>query len=57
MDSKFLVPIATMLGGLAVFVTFAIWYAARGRLKQLSPRVLAGVCLVAGGLVVASGFA
>jgi hypothetical protein len=57
MDGKFFVPIATMLAGVVVFVTFAIWYAARGRRKQLSPRVLAGVCLVAGGLVVASGFA
>jgi len=56
-DSKFFVPIATMLAGIVVFVAFAIWYAARGRRKQLSPRVLAGVCLVAGGLVVASGFA
>ena len=56
MDGKFFVPIATMLAGVVVFVVFAIWYAARGRLKQLSPRVLAGVCLVAGGLVVASGF-
>ena len=57
MDSKFLVPIATMLAGVVVFVAFAIWYAARGRQKQLSPRVLAGVCLLAGGLVVASGLA
>ena len=57
MDGKFFVPIATMLAGVVVFVTFAIWYAARGRLKQLSPWVVAGVCLVAGGLVVASGFA
>jgi hypothetical protein len=57
MDSKFFVPIATMLSGVVVFVAFASWYAARGRLKQLSLRVLAGVCLVAGGLVVASGFA
>ena len=57
MDSKFIVPVATMLAGVVVFVAFAIWYAARGRQKQVSPRVLAGVSLVAGGLVVASGFA
>ena len=57
MDSKFFVPIATMLAGVVLYVAFAIWYAARGRLQQLSPRVLAGVCLAAGGLVVASGFA
>jgi hypothetical protein len=57
MDSKFFVPIATMLAGVVLFVAFAIWYAAKGRLKQLSPRALIGVCLVAGGLVIASGFA
>ncbi len=57
MDSKFILPIATMLAGIVVFVAFAVWYAARGKQKQLSSRVLAGVCLVAGGLVVASGFA
>jgi len=57
MGSTFLVPIASMLAGVVVFIVFAIWHAARGRRKQLSPRVLVGVCLAAGGLVVASGFA
>lgn len=57
MDGKYFVPIATMLAGIVVFVAFAIWYAATGKRKHLSPRVLMGVCLVAGGLVVASGFA
>jgi hypothetical protein len=56
-DSKFFVPIATMLAGVIGFVAFAIWFAATGRRRPLSPRTLAGVCLVAGGLVVASGFA
>ena len=30
MDSKFFLPIATMLAGIAVFVAFAIWYAFAG---------------------------
>jgi len=57
MDSKFLVPIATMLSGVVVFATLAIWYAASGKANAWSPWLVAGVCLVAGGLVVASGFA
>jgi hypothetical protein len=56
MDSKFLVPIATMLGGLGVFVAFAIWHAAVGKSTALSPWLTAGACLVAGGLIVFSGF-
>jgi hypothetical protein len=56
MDSRYFVPIATMLGGLGVFVAFAIWYAARGKSMALSRWLVAGVCLVAGGLIVFSGF-
>ena len=56
MDSKYLVPIATMLGGLGVFVAFAIWYATVGKAIARSPLLIAGVCLVAGGLIVFSGF-
>jgi hypothetical protein len=56
MDSKFFVPIATMLGGLGVFVAFAIWYALAGKAAAWSPWLVAGVCLVAGGLIVFSGF-
>ena len=56
MDSKFFVPIATMLGGLVVFVAFAIWYALSGKPDTLSPWLVAGVCLVAGGLILFSGF-
>ena len=56
MDSRFFVPIATMLGGLIAFIAFAVWYALAGRSNALSPWLAAGVCLVAGGLVVFSGF-
>ena len=56
MDSKFFVPIATMLGGLVVFVAFAIWYALAGKANAWSPWLVAGVCFVAGGLIVFSGF-
>jgi hypothetical protein len=56
MDSRFFVPIAAMLGGLGVFVAFAIWYAAVGKGTPRSPWLVAGVCLVAGGLIVFSGF-
>jgi len=56
MDSKFLVPIATMLAGIVGFVALAIWRAIAGGASSLSPWVVAGVCLVAGGLIVFSGF-
>jgi hypothetical protein len=56
MDSKFFVPIATMLGGLGVFVAFSIWYAVAGNAPAWSPWLTAGVCLVAGGMIVFSGF-
>jgi hypothetical protein len=56
MDSKFFVPISTMLGGLALFVAFAVWYAFAGKGATLSPWLVAGVCIVAGGLIVFSGF-
>jgi hypothetical protein len=55
-DSKFLVPVATMLAGIGVFVAFAIWGAIAGKANAWSPRLAAGVCLVAGGLIVFSGF-
>lgn len=56
MDSKFFVPVATMLGGLGAFVAFAVWYAVAGKGASWSPRLVAGVCLAAGGLIVFSGF-
>lgn len=56
MDSKFFVPITTMLAGIGVFVAFAIWHAPAGKQHALSPWLAAGVCLVAGGLIVFSGF-
>jgi len=56
MDSKFLVPIATMLAGVGVFGAFAVWCALAGRQLALSPWLVAGVCLVAGALIVFSGF-
>lgn len=56
MDSKFFVPIATMLAGVGVFVAFAIWHALAGKSIAWSPSLAAGVCLAAGGLVVFSGF-
>jgi hypothetical protein len=55
-NGGFFVPIATMLGGVVVFVSFAIWHALVGKRKALSPWLAAGVCMVAGGLVVFSGF-
>jgi hypothetical protein len=56
MDSKFFVPVATMLAGVGGFVAFAIWHAVAGRSVAWSPWLAAGACLVAGGLVVFSGF-
>ena len=53
---KFFVPIAAMLAGIIVFVVFAIWYARAGKTNAWSPRLVTGVCLVAGGLIVFSGF-
>ena len=56
MDGKFFVPITTMLAGVVVFVGFAIWRVLVGKPNAWSPWLIAGVCLVAGGLVVFSGF-
>ncbi len=56
MDGKFFVPIATMLAGVVVFVGFATWHALAGKPNAWSPWLIAGVCLVAGGLVLFSGF-
>ena len=56
MDSRFFVPIATMLAGVVVFIAFAIWHALAGKADASSPWLIAGVCLVAGGLVVFSAF-
>jgi hypothetical protein len=55
-DSKFFVPIATMLAGIVVFIAFAIWNAMAGRHNAWSPWPAAAVCLLAGGLIVFSGF-
>ena len=57
MDVSFFVPIATMLAGIVVFVAFAVWHALAGKRNAWSPRQVAGVCVVAGGLIVFSGFA
>ena len=57
MDVRFFVPIATMLAGIVVFVAFAVWHALAGKRNAWSPRQVAGVCVVAGGLIVFSGFA
>jgi hypothetical protein len=56
MDSKFFVPIATMLAGVGGFVAFTVWSAVAGRQHAVSPWLAAGVCLVAGGMIVFSGF-
>jgi len=56
MDSKFFLPIATMLAGVVVFVAFAIWYALAGKPNDWSPWPPVAVCFVAGGLIVFSGF-
>ncbi len=56
MDSKFIVPIAAMLAGVVVFIAFAIWHAVAGGPNAWSPRLAAGTCLVAGALIVFSGF-
>jgi fatty acid desaturase len=56
MDGKFFVPIATMLAGVVVFVAFALCNAVAGKSIAVSPWPVAGACLVAGGLIVFSGF-
>jgi len=56
MGAKFVVPIATMLSGVIVFIALAIWYALAGRSNAWSPWLVTGVCLAAGGLIVFSGF-
>lgn len=56
MDSKFFVPVATMLAGIGVFVAFAVWHALAGKPNAWSPWLAAGVCFATGGLIVFSGF-
>jgi hypothetical protein len=56
MDSKYFLPIATMLAGIVVFVVFAIAHALAAKPNAWSPWLLSGVCLAAGGLIVFSGF-
>lgn len=56
MDSRFFVPIATMLAGIGIFVVFAIAYAFAGKPNVRSPWLVPGLCLVAGGLIVCSGY-
>ncbi len=56
MDGRFIVPIATMLAGVIVFLVFAIRHALAGKPNASPPWLGAGACLAAGGLMVFSGF-
>lgn len=56
MDSRYFVPIATMLAGIGVFIVFAVWNAFVGKSNAWSLWPATGVCLVAGGLILFSGF-
>lgn len=56
MDDKFLVPIAAMLAGLGLWIVYLIVRAMSSSVRAWPPQAETGICLVAGGLVVFSGF-
>jgi hypothetical protein len=56
MDSKYRLPIASMLAGLALWIVALIWLAWAGGGAASSPWAAAGLCFAAGGLIVFSGF-
>ncbi len=56
MQDKFIVPVATMIAGIVVWVGFLILRAALRRKVQWSPRVEVGASFAVGGLVAFSGF-
>jgi hypothetical protein len=56
-DSRFRVPIASMLAGLALWIASLVWLATVGGGAATWPLAAVGLCLVAGGLIVFSGFA
>jgi hypothetical protein len=55
-EDKYVVPIATMLAGLVVWIAFLIWHAVAASSNEWSPWLEAGLCLAAGGLVAFSAF-
>jgi len=56
MQDKFIVPEATMVAGIVVWVVFVILRMVLRKRAPWSPRVDVGACAAAGGLVVFSGF-
>ena len=56
MQDKFIVPEATMVAGIVVWVGFVILRMVLRKRAPWSPRVDVGACAAAGGLVVFSGF-
>jgi hypothetical protein len=57
MDSRFRVPIGSMLAGLALWIVSLVWLATAGGQATSWPWAEAGACFVAGGLIVFSAFA
>jgi hypothetical protein len=56
MDSRFRVPIGSMLAGLALWIVSLVWLATAGGQASAWPWAAAGLCFAAGGLIVFSGF-
>ena len=55
MDSRFRVPIGSMLAGLALWIVSLVWLATAGQASAW-PWAAAGLCFAVGGLIVFSGF-
>jgi hypothetical protein len=55
MSDEFFVPIAAMLSGLGLWALFMTARALNGTVRSWSPQAEAGLCLMAGGLIVFSG--
>ena len=56
MDDSFVWPAGVMLAGVAVWIVLVVWHASIARLREWPPWLEPGMCLLAGGLVLFSGF-
>jgi hypothetical protein len=55
-DRKYRVPIGSMLAGLAFWIVPLVWLGTNGGSAASWPWAEVGLCFVAGGLIVFSGF-
>lgn len=56
MGGRFFIPMSTMLAGLVLWLAFFVWRLVAGKANAWSPSVTVGICVVAGALIVLSGY-